>query len=152
MSDRWEVRECREHGIFNAVRLVCPRCFTDLSERFTVVRQRPVDENAPGKVSAAHGETARLAALQAMPNTGTLRAGVLDLIRASGQFGLTRDKIAQYLGRSPNSVRPRVKELLDGGHIFVAPWTRSENGRLVEVLICEQFRNAAHESYRRGEA
>jgi hypothetical protein len=96
-----------------------------------------VQRDLAGLVSKRHGETARKAALEVRPCTGTQRDRILRTIDLSGWHGITRDELADRLSMSPNTVRPRVKELLDGGHIKVAlDYTRKSNlGRDSEVLV-----------------
>jgi hypothetical protein len=65
------------------------------------------------------------------------RARILDAIRAAGIHGLTRDEISDRTGISGDTVRPRVRELLDSkpppieeaGEI-----RRTASGRAAKVL------------------
>ena len=112
------------------------------AETFKVQRVVP-NENEPGKVSRQHGDTARLAALQVRPRTGSQRARVLDLIQSFNEWGLTRDEISQILSLSPNTVRPRVRELVEGGHVVVSDQRRKTvTGADAEVLVAS--RHARH--------
>jgi len=84
-------------------------------------------------------ETSRMAARAVAPRTGTQRWAILCLIgeahSTSGFIGLTRDQIASWLAISPNTVRPRVKELIDGGFVRVADSAgKSREGRDAERL------------------
>ncbi len=144
----WNVRTCPEHGL-HSVREAdkydhhnCVVCFRPLSEEFAVVRASDPSEDTDGLVSAAHGETSRLAALKIRPHTGTQRFRILMLVEGTGRYGLTRETIAEYLHISPDSVRPRVRELIDGGHLFVIPGLhrRLANGNFAEVLIASEHK------------
>lgn len=104
----------------------------------------PANDNRVGKSRADHGETAKSAALEVMPRTGTQRRRVLDMIRRFAEHGCTRDDIAEDLDLSPNTVRPRVKELIDGGWVAVHPVAvgRSASNRRAELLILTEYANA----------
>lgn len=70
-------------------------------------------------------ETSRKAALANYPRQGSQRQKVLlqvAFMSGTRERGVTRDELADRLGMSPNSVRPRVAELVEGG------WVR-ESGR-----------------------
>jgi len=57
-------------------------------------------------------------------------------IRAAGCTGLTRDEITDKTGIRPNTVRPRVVELMARGRVARATFTRPTCcGRQAEVLI-----------------
>src|SRR5215218_2336656 len=91
---------------------------------------------SPGLVRRDHQATAQAAAVDVYPRSGTQRYRVLLDIFAAGEEGRTRDEIAEGLNMSPNTVRPRVKELLDAGWITTNGQTRpSLLGRHAEVLI-----------------
>lgn len=72
-------------------------------------------------------ETSRLAALQVTPKTGTLRAAALRAVVAAAWRGLTDDELCASIGRSPNSVRPRRVELVEGGFIIDSGLRRPSN-------------------------
>lgn len=61
--------------------------------------------------------TSREAALLMEPKLGTLRSKVLNAIRVAGKDGMTDDELVAKLGLSPNSVRPRRVELVEGGWV-----------------------------------
>lgn len=89
-----------------------------------------------GLVSRHHGATAHLAAALVMPHTGTQRKRVLVAIWRAGEHGATRDELAARLGMSPNTVRPRVRELVEHGWVEPNGRTRpTPLGRLAEVLV-----------------
>lgn len=59
--------------------------------------------------------TSRLAALKATPRSGTTRRNVLLAIIEARPGGLCDDEIAHAVHLSPNTVRPRRLELVEGG-------------------------------------
>jgi predicted ArsR family transcriptional regulator len=75
------------------------------------------------KLSNNARETSRLAALKAAPKSGTYRYQILRALVAASDTGCTDDELAQQLSISPNTVRPRRLELVEGG--FVCEGTRS---------------------------
>lgn len=95
---------------------------------------------------ARGSETSRRAAVEAYPRQGSQRHRVIWCLYRrleDGRNGATRDELAAELGMSPNTVRPRVVELLAGGWIERAqdsPWDvdetrRTKLGREAEVLV-----------------
>jgi hypothetical protein len=70
---------------------------------------------------ARQSETSRRAALRNYPRSGSQRERVLAALAAS--TSLTREELATELRLPDNSVRPRVRELLDGEWIQVAKTT-----------------------------
>lgn len=83
---------------------------------------------------ARDSETSRQAALAVYPRQGTDRWKILyllDLASKSGMPGHTRDEIARHVGLPGNTVRPRVRELMDGGWVEQA---RDEDGKLIRRL------------------
>lgn len=95
-----------------------------MSDAFEVRAVPAVDQPTEGLVSHSHGETAHAAALEVRPRTGTQRHRVLGCIEGAGSRGVTRDAIAAQLEMSPNAVRPRVRELIQGGHAFIVPYAQ----------------------------
>jgi predicted ArsR family transcriptional regulator len=90
----------------------------------------------PGLWRRDHQATARQAAFEVMPRTGTQRREILRELYRAGRHGWTRDEIAERLELSPNTVRPRVKELIDGGWVEASGETRpSAMNREAEVLV-----------------
>lgn len=65
---------------------------------------------------AADSSTSRNAALDAYPRQGTQRARIIDQLDGI-PLGMTRDELAARLGMSPNTVRPRIVELMEGGWV-----------------------------------
>jgi hypothetical protein len=65
--------------------------------------------NRPG--FKRHGTSQQAAAAMA-PRAGTLRGQALAVIGAAGPHGLTADEVANRLGKSILSIRPRITELL----------------------------------------
>lgn len=139
-QDTWRVMLCPKHGglIEIADTDYCPWCGCRVghSDPF-IVERSGVTQNTEGQVSHAHGATARAAARDVTPRTGTQRRMILEWISGQGQRGATRDELATWSCKSPNTVRPRVKELLDGGYVEVKPGATRESlaGRQSEVLI-----------------
>jgi len=62
-------------------------------------------------------ETSRIAAMRVAPNAGTQRHALLLRFAAVGAKGMTDDEVAEAMGWSPNTARPRRVELLDGDWI-----------------------------------
>lgn len=103
-----------------------------------VVRGRGVaastpDANGAGRARSDARATAKAAALAVLPKSGRQRRRVLDAIVAVARdpriVGLTDVQLAHATGLSPNSVRPRRVELVDGGWLEPASTTREHNGR-----------------------
>lgn len=63
---------------------------------------------------AKDSETSRKAALDAYPRQGTQRSRIIAVL---AQRPLTREGLANRLDLSENTIRPRVKELIEGGWI-----------------------------------
>lgn len=96
---------------------------------------------------ARESETSRQAAIAAYPRTGKGRWRIMTHIARHGDYGRTRDELAADLRMSPNTIRPRVKELLEGGWLEVTADTRlTPSGQRAEVLAAT---NAAREEMRR---
>lgn len=77
-----------------------------------------LDESAKIRHDAA--ETARLAALKNAPASGTQRHRVLRALTGLSPdktVGLTDDELSQLLAMSPNTLRPRRVELVEGGWV-----------------------------------
>jgi DNA-binding MarR family transcriptional regulator len=66
---------------------------------------------------AKSSETSRKAALANYPRSGTQRERILNVLLRNGASGATREELAQALGMADNSVRPRVRELVQGGWV-----------------------------------
>lgn len=85
---------------------------------------------------ARESEASRKAALEAYPKQGTQRWRILMVLTAGGQ---TRDELANALGLSPNTIRPRVRELIEGGWVEESERTRpSSAGQPAAVLELTQ--------------
>lgn len=96
---------------------------------------------------ARDSETSRQAAIAAYPRTGKGRWRIMAHVARHGEYGRTRDELAADLRMSPNTIRPRVKELLEGGWLEVTEETRlTPGGQPAEVLAAT---NAAREEMRR---
>lgn len=83
-----------------------------------------------------NGTATSIAAAEfAKGSAATDRARILNLVRAAGIHGLTRDEIAVHSGISPNTVRPRVVELVNSGQLRPSgEIRRNASGRACEVL------------------
>jgi predicted ArsR family transcriptional regulator len=87
-----------------------------------------------------HNHTATsLAAADSMKGSAALlRERIAVAIKYAGYAGLTRDEITDKTGIRPNTVRPRVLELLAEGRIARATFTRpTTSGRQAEVLVLQ---------------
>lgn len=138
----WTVRACVScHALARPDRTMCEWCGYDMGPEFEVIRRPEVAENKTGLVSREHPDTSKRAALEVRPRTGTQRARILDLVESYAHRGLTRDEIADKLRMSPNTVRPRVKELLDGGHLKVSArgGRMSTMDRISQVLVASRY-------------
>lgn len=99
---------------------------------------------------SAESETSRLAALANYPHSGSQRHRILVEIVRSGLTGRTREELSEKLGLSGNSVRPRVKELLEGDWLEVGIGVRkTPMGNDSEVLVAT--RKARAEAEAKGE-
>lgn len=91
--------------------------------------------------------TSRAAAFANMPRRGSQRWRVLHAFMRPQEYrtmvptGWTRDELAAVLRLSPNSLRPRVRELVEGGwlvpHVVDGEvWRRkAAGGQFAEVLV-----------------
>lgn len=95
---------------------------------------------------ASESELSRMAALQAYPRQGTQRQKIIGKL-AEHPEGWTRDQLAAILGMSPNTVRPRVVELIAGGWVREADAGWSEAGNPAARLVLTE---RAVEAVRRG--
>lgn len=124
------VVKLREWGV-----QVSAKMHQDLRDEFDT--RSDIDENKFGKFSRK-SEASRLAALRATPRTGTQRRAIYDFMRWQARVhnrGVTREELSDVLKISQNSVRPRVKELLEGGWIQVIGNVKNVRGETVEILF-----------------
>lgn len=100
------------------------RAVDTLSAPSRVGRARGVAAASPtadgaGRVAQGARDTSKAAALAVLPRSGNQRRRILDAIAAVARnpqvVGLTDLQLAHATGLSPNSVRPRRGELVDGG-------------------------------------
>lgn len=95
--------------------------------------------DSEGLVRRDHQATSKAAALDVYPRSGTQRRLVLLYIYREGDLGATRDEVALELDMSPNTVRPRIKELIDAGWVETNGQMRpTPLGRAAEVLIATE--------------
>jgi hypothetical protein len=81
---------------------------------------------------ARQSETSRLAALQAYPKQGSQRWWILAALAFAPS---TREELEGRTGLPANSIRPRVRELIDGGWVVVTQERRkTKAGNESEVL------------------
>lgn len=80
-------------------------------------------------------ETSRRAALDAYPRQGSQRARILFALQPGIGGAQTREELAIGLGLSENTVRPRVKELIEGGWVKETVWTRKTTRGSDAVLV-----------------
>lgn len=84
-----------------------------------------------------HPRTSHDAALKVFPRSGTQRWRVYLALGYAGTDGLTDDEIADALRLPGNSVRPRRRELEQGGFIHRNGQTRlNAYGNECDVWIC----------------
>lgn len=98
-------------------------------------------QNRLGKF-ARSSATSRRAALANYPRSGTQRMEVLHRVAREGDSGATRDELVKWIGRPPNVVTPRVKELVEGGWLEsgvdkqgLAATRRTRAGSEAQVLV-----------------
>lgn len=98
----------------------------------------PMGPTAP---FAPGSSTSRAAAQAVAARLPKLQAEVLEFVRARGARGATREELEQGLNMSGNTVRPRVKELLNpyraGGPLLRVSDERrpTRSGMAAEVLV-----------------
>lgn len=83
-------------------------------------------ERYPDRPGHKDDNTSAVAAAEVAPKVGTIRAEVLQAIRAT-QTGLTADQAASAIGRDFLSVRPRLTELCVMGKLVKTTRTRTNN-------------------------
>lgn len=94
---------------------------------------------------APGSETSKAAAAAIMDRAPRLRAAVFEFINGRGTLGATRDEIEVGLQMGGNTVRPRVKELLDpyqqgGPRLVETKTTRpTRSGSPARVLVAKAF-------------
>jgi hypothetical protein len=107
----------------------------ELRERVRVLEGEKVTRPRVGPFQR-HSATSRAAALANYPRSGSQRHRILEFLEAQGDHGATRQELAQILGLSDDSVRPRVVELVEGGWVRGTDRTRpTPMGEQAEVLV-----------------
>jgi len=96
------------------------------------VAPQSIDDREPESLSdleqaklgpfAADSKTSRQAALDTYPRQGSQRRRLITALAFHGAS--TREELAGHTSMSENSVRPRVRELIDGGWIEETDHTR----------------------------
>jgi len=82
--------------------------------------------------------TSRQAAIDNMPRAGTQRRRVYEAIHLEGDRGITRDELERSMLDNANSIRPRVKELLEAGLIEETDRTRTtSSGSQAAILVAK---------------
>lgn len=111
----------------------------ELAARVVDLERRLDDLQARRKAPfVAHSKTSRAAAGHVEPRRGTQAHKILEFLRSRGDTGATREEITHALKLSPDSVRPRIVELVDAG--LVKPTSRTRrtlHGEQAEVLIVD---------------
>jgi hypothetical protein len=70
---------------------------------------------------------------------------VLDMVKACGIHGATRDELEVHCNLKGNTLRPRVKTLLDAGLVVISDEVRrTASGRPAEVLVAKGFADVAN--------
>ncbi len=93
--------------------------------------QAPPDRPGPAQRARAERRTSRAAASSVEPRTGSQRRRILDAVgqvARSPVTGLTDVELGAATGIRPNSLRPRRKELVDGGWLEDSGKTRTHHG------------------------
>lgn len=98
-----------------------------------------LDEKVLGPF-ARDSETSRQASIKAYPKQGTQRWRIVEYLNRRPKVGkgsgATRNELAYVLDLTENSIRPRVKELLEGGWIIATDRTRQTDMACdAEVLV-----------------
>lgn len=92
-------------------------------------------EPRPGTVAHNHTATSIAAADSIRESVSQLQAKVLSELKRRGDYGATRDELSLALSMLGNTLRPRVKELLDKGLIVETNERRqTASGRMAVVL------------------
>lgn len=94
-------------------------------------------QDAVGKYQrTGQSSTSRVAAVEAVPLTGSTRMEVYAFIKREGPFGATDEEIQTALGMNPSTQRPRRVELVDRGLIMASGTTRqTRSGRPAVVWV-----------------
>ena len=83
-----------------------------------------------------HSATSKAAAAGIEPKAGTLRALVLNWLRARGSYGATDEEIAYQYDLNPSTARPRRVELVQAGLVRDSGQTRpTRSGRQATVWV-----------------
>jgi hypothetical protein len=83
-----------------------------------------------------HSDTSMQAAVEIEPNTGTLLAAVLEVIRNNGALGATDQEIQSILDMDPSTERPRRVDLVNRKLVRDAGRTRlTRSGRKATVWV-----------------
>lgn len=85
---------------------------------------------------AKASKTSREAAIENWPKRETQKSAILRWLRANKDYGLTRPQLARYTDLSGDSVRPRVRELIEEGLVEETERTRkTASGSEASVLV-----------------
>jgi len=108
----------------------------DIGKRYDAAPQAtPPNKNTLGPF-ARDSKTSRASALANYPRSGSQRERVLREIEKAGRRGATREEISFGARMNDNSVRPRVRELIDGRFIVASDATRpTRSGGDAEILF-----------------
>ena len=93
------------------------------------------DKSYPYSPGSQKVDTSIEAAELIKAGADTIRKRVLDIIINKGNFGATADEVAELLGLSPFTVRPRVTELYKQDKISRKDKRKNSSGRLAYVYV-----------------
>ena len=92
-------------------------------------------QDAVGKYQrTGQSPTSRVAAVEAVPLTGSKRGDVFWFIKRRSDFGATDEEIQRGTGMNPSTQRPRRVELVDAGLIRDSGRTRMTSSRRAAVV------------------
>lgn len=113
-----------------------PDLFTRAGQSIVPPTPEEVAKARRSQPAIAKSETSRAAAARIAPVAGTLRWNVYEYIRQSGLYGATDEEIQVALCMEPSTQRPRRVELVDGGFVVKAAFTRKTiSGRAASVWV-----------------
>lgn len=104
-------------------------------EEFIIAHPDLLRVDRPQSAPHSNQTTSRKAALTVAPRAGSQRWRVLTAIFNAGETGITRDELEARLGLSGNTIRPRVRELLDGGFAKETDRTRRTRANADSIVL-----------------
>lgn len=89
-----------------------------------------------------HTDTSKEAAELVRPSVNAKQKRILDFLKLMDGTGATRDQIETALDIPGNTVRPRIKELIDAGLVAETLETRkTQRDRNAVVLVAVRFKD-----------